>query len=68
MIEFNFLPENIFNKGETETFVVSERQPTVSLKEKKQVEIVTSEERGTVTAAICCNAARNFLPPLTIYP
>ncbi|XP_033229688.1 uncharacterized protein LOC117181233 [Belonocnema kinseyi] len=64
MTEFEFPPHNIWNVDETGTSVVPKKQPKViSLKGKHQVGMISSAERGiTVTAAICCNTAGQFLP------
>lgn len=70
MEKYKFTPSRIFNCDETGISTVPNKPSKVlSLKEKKQVGVLCSAERGTlVTAEICCNASGFYLPPLLICP
>lgn len=65
-----FRPSRIFNCDETGiTTVPNKPGKILSLKEKKQVGILTSGERGTlVTAEICFSATGQYIPPLLVFP
>lgn len=68
MDKYQFEPSRIFNVDSSITTVPNKVPKVLAFKGKRQVGIVTSAERGTpITAAICCNVAGYFLPPLMIF-
>ncbi|KAB0802155.1 hypothetical protein PPYR_04341 [Photinus pyralis] len=68
--KFKFPASRVYNVDETGISTVPNKpSKIISLKGKKQVGNVTSAERGvTTTAAICFNAAGQYVPPLLIFP
>lgn len=64
-----FPPTRIFNCDGTRTATVPKRQAWVHvLKERRQVGMLTSAERGTLVAVkICVFASDNFIPPFVYF-
>nr|CAH7729068.1 unnamed protein product [Callosobruchus chinensis] len=62
-------PEMIFNMDETGVYTSSNRPPKVlSTYGKKQVGIISSNEKGVITTIICCcNVTGTYLPPFFIF-
>ena len=59
----------IYNVDETGLKPVRKPVKFLAVRGSKQVEIITSAERGTlVTAGCASNAIRNSIPPLFIFP
>ena len=66
----NFNPTKVFNVDETGISVVqSRRSKIISVKGKKQVGSLSSQERASLmTIVTCMNAAGMFVPPLIVFP
>lgn len=59
----------IFNLDETATVTVQKPQKVVAVKGVKQVNKVTSGERGTLVTTCCIiNATGQYLPPAMVFP
>lgn len=65
----NIGPDMIFNMDETGLHTTSTKPPKVlSTYGKKQVGVVSSNERGVLTTVICCcSVTGQFLPPFFIF-
>ncbi|XP_050301512.1 uncharacterized protein LOC126739756 [Anthonomus grandis grandis] len=65
----NYAPHRIFNVDETSISTVPGRNSRIlARKGSKQVERVTSAERGVpTTAVVCVSAAGSFVPPMLIF-
>jgi DDE superfamily endonuclease./helix-turn-helix, Psq domain. len=65
-----FTGERIFNCDETGiSCVPKHRSKVLSLKGRKQVGVLTSQERGnTVTVELCYSATGQYLPPMFVFP
>lgn len=59
----------LYNMNETGLLTIINKLPKIlSVKGKKQLGIISSEERGQLTTVICCcNAAGAFIPPFIIF-
>lgn len=66
----NGQPDRIYNVEETGICVVQHKMENIiSLKGKKEVAALTSDEREKlITVIICMNAVGTFIPPLIIWP
>ncbi|XP_050497814.1 uncharacterized protein LOC126878985 [Diabrotica virgifera virgifera] len=66
----NYKPNRIYNCDETGISTVPNKpSKIISKKGKKQVGVLSSAERGTLTTAeICFNAAGEYIPPALIFP
>lgn len=67
--KYNITPDMIFNMDETGVRTSSTKPPKVlSTYGKKQVGIVSSNEKGVLTTVICCCCATGiFIPPFFIF-
>ncbi|KAG5278091.1 hypothetical protein AALO_G00095080 [Alosa alosa] len=64
-----FPPHMIYNVNETGVFTVQKPQQVVTETGKKQVDSVTSAERGELVSVVCAvNAAGNVIPPMFVFP
>lgn len=70
MDSHHFSAHRVFNVDETGiTTVPSKPSKIIAQKGKKQVDSLTSAERGTlITAVICMSAAGTYVPPMLIFP
>lgn len=68
--EHNYPPDRIFNVDETGLTIVQSKKPQVVGKRgKRQIGVLTSAERGSLTTLICCmSAGGTFVPPMVIFP
>ena len=65
----NICPQNIFNLDETAVSTVPKPRQVFAQAGTKQVERITSGERGeNVTMCACANATGNALPPAFVFP
>ena len=65
----NICPHNIFNLDETGVSTVQKLRQVFAQARTKQVERITSGERGeNVTMCACVNATGNALPPAFVFP
>jgi hypothetical protein len=66
----NHPAHRIFSFDETRiTRVQHRRSKVVSTRGKKEVEFLTSAERGNlITVVACMSASGTFVPPLTVFP
>ncbi|KAJ2953466.1 hypothetical protein O0L34_g1061 [Tuta absoluta] len=67
--KYNIVPEMIFNVDETGVTTTSNRPPKVlSTYGKKQVGVVSSNERGVLTTVVCCcSVTSTYIPPFFIF-
>lgn len=65
----NIVPEMIFSMNETGVRTTSTKPPKILCKSgKKQVGIISSNERGVLTTVVCCcSVAGSFIPPFFIF-
>jgi len=70
MEKIKYSPYRVYNVDETGITVVQHKQSKIiSIKGKKQVETLTSLERGKLIIVVTCmNACGNFVPPMIIFP
>lgn len=70
LIKVGMNPTKVFNVDETGiTVVQSRRAKVISVKGKKQVGTLSSQERGALmTLVTCMSASGIFIPPLIIFP
>lgn len=70
MDQFKFTPDRIWNVDETGIATVPKSQSKViALKGRRQVGILSSAERGTLTTAeICFSAVGTYMPTMLIFP
>ena len=69
LAEYNFSPNEIYNVDETGARTTHKPAKIIDLKKKKQVNGITSEERGELVSIVCgANALGNVIPPMFIYP
>ena len=65
---YNISPQNIFNLDETGVSTVQKPRQIFAQAGTKQVERITSGERGeNVTMCACVNATGNALPPAFVF-
>lgn len=69
MEKHNIVPEMIFNMDETGIRTTSTKPPKILCKSgKKQVGIISSNERGVLTTVVCCcSVTGSFIPPFFIF-
>ena len=69
LAEYNFFPNEIYNVNETGVRTTHKTAKIIDLKGKKQVNGITSAERGELVTIVCgANALDNVIPPMFIYP
>lgn len=68
--EHNYPPDKIYNVDETGLTIVQSKVPKViGRKGKRQIRVISSAERGSLTTIICSmNAVGTFILPLIIFP
>jgi hypothetical protein len=67
--KYNFAQNSVFNVDETGLTVVEGKIPhVVGHKGKRQIGALTSAERGSWLTVIACMRAKEFVPPLVIFP
>ena len=65
----NIAPDKIFNMDETGMSTVQRSQKIITQKGVKQVEKISSAERGKTVTAICCmNSSGFYVLPIFIFP
>ncbi|XP_046968875.1 MFS-type transporter clz9-like [Vanessa cardui] len=69
VVKHNIEPDMIFNMDETGVRTSSTKPPKVlSTYGKKQVGIISSNEKGVLTTVVCCcSASGRFIPPFFIF-
>lgn len=69
MGKYSLDPTQIYNMDETGIRTSTTKPPKIlSSYGKRQVGLISSTERGTLTTVVCsCNAAGSFIPPFFIY-
>ena len=61
-------PERIFNVDETGLQIVNQGGKVLAAKGCRNVQVITSAERGSTTTVVAaCSAAGHFIPPMVIF-
>ncbi|XP_014469451.1 PREDICTED: uncharacterized protein LOC106741702 [Dinoponera quadriceps] len=68
--EYNYPPDRIYSVDEIGLRIIQSKVPQViGIKGKRQIDVVSSAERRSLTTIICSmNATGHFVPPMVIFP
>lgn len=65
----NFEPHRIYNVDESALTTIQKPQKVFGTKGRKQIDCLTSAEKGSNVTVVCCtNANGSFIPPCMIFP